>query len=381
MTNPATYRDYAINTKKHIMKRKILLLTILIGIFISVAVHGQSKVSSNRYNNIYKQYLDASCPLESDSIKHFVYFARDREAIHNHLFLKIKRFVGAQIMYPWELLEPHKGKYDFSIIWEDYKYLLSQKKKLFIQLQDATFRKDYIGIPKYLLTNEYNGGAFPQTAENGDTVGWVTKRWNQKVQNRFALLLQALGKEFDGKVEGINLQESSIDINLKESSKGIYCDVDSTFSPERYSESIKINMLSLKKAFPRSTTMQYANFMPGEWLPWNDKGYLRSIYNYGEEIGVGLGGPDLMVQNKGNLNHTVAMMHERKYTVPLGIAIQDENYIGKTGDVQVNESDTHQNIVPLLHAFAKDFLKVNYMFWVDQEPYFSGDVIPCFEPK
>jgi hypothetical protein len=381
MTNPATYRDHAINTKKHIMKRKILLLTILIGIFISVAVHGQSKVSSNRYNNIYKQYSGATCPLENDSIKHFVYFARDREAIHNHPFLKIKRFVGAQIMYPWELLEPNKGIYDFSIIREDYKYLLSQKKKLFIQLQDATFRKDYIGIPKYLLTDEFNGGTFPQIAENGDTVGWVAKRWNQKIQNRFALLLKALGNEFDGKVEGINLQESSIEINLKESSKGIYSEADSTFSPERYSESIKINMLSLKKSFPKSTTMQYANFMPGEWLPRNDKGYLRSIYNYGDEIGVGLGGPDLMVQNKGNLNHTVAMMHEKIYAVPLGIAIQDENYIGKTGDLQVNESDTHENIVPLLHAFAKDFLKVKYMFWVDQEPYFSEDVIPCFKPK
>jgi hypothetical protein len=362
------------------MKGKIILLTLLIGI-VTIPVHGQSRISSNRYNNTYKQYMDATCPLENDNIKHFVYFARDREAIHNHPFLKIKRFVGAQIMYPWELLEPQKGTYDFSIIWEDYKYLLQQKKKLFIQLQDATFRPDYIGIPKYLLTDEFNGGAFPQIAENGDTAGWVAKRWNQKVQNRFTLLLQALGKEFDGKVEGINLQESSIEINLQENSKGTFNDADTTFSPERYSESIKINMLSLKKAFPKSTTMQYANFMPGEWLPWNDKGYLLSIYNYGEEIGVGLGGPDLMVKNKGNLNHTVAMMHERKYKVALGIAIQDGNYIGKTGDVQVNESDTKENIVPLLHAFAKDFLKVNYMFWVNQEPYFSEYVIPCFIPE
>jgi hypothetical protein len=142
-------------------------------------------------------------------------------------------------------------------------------------------------------------------------------------------------------------------------------------------------MLALKKAFPRSTTMQYANFMPGEWLPWNDKGYLRSIYLYGQEIGVGLGGPDLMVQRKAQLNHTLAMMHEYVYTVPLGIAIQDGNYIGKTGadpdynEPIDNELNEHKNIVPLLHAFAKEFLKVKYMFWVNQEPYFSKDVIPC----
>jgi hypothetical protein len=143
-------------------------------------------------------------------------------------------------------------------------------------------------------------------------------------------------------------------------------------------------MLALKKAFPLSTTMIYANFIPGEWLPWNDKGYLLSIYKYGEEIGVGLGGPDLMVTRKGQLNHALALMHEHKYTVPLGIAIQDGNYIGKTGaDADYSEQDekgnkSRKNIVPLLHAFAKGFLKVNYMFWVDQKPYFTMDVLPCF---
>ena len=44
-------------------------------------------------------------------------------------------------------------------------------------------------------------------------------------------------------------------------------------------------------------------------------------------------------------------------------------------DVGPNE---RKNIVPMLHAFAKDFLKVKYMFWVNQEPYFTEDLIPCF---
>ena len=122
--------------------------------------------------------------------------------------------------------------------------------------------------------------------------------------------------------------------------------------------------------------MQYANFMPGEWLPWEDNGYLKSIYQYGEEIGVGLGAPDLMVQRKGQLNHALAMMHENSYSVPLGIAVQDGNYIGLTNSDQV--IGERKNLVPLLHAFAKDFLNVKYMFWVDQEPYFEQDVLSCF---
>lgn len=116
--------------------------------------------------------------------------------------------------------------------------------------------------------------------------------------------------------------------------------------------------------------------MPDEWLPYEDKGYLRAIYAYGEQIGVGLGGPDLMYTRKGNLNHTVALMHESDYTVPIGIAIQDGNYVGTTASDEVVAN--RKNLVPVLHAFAKDFMKVHYLFWVAQEPYFSEDVVPCF---
>lgn len=276
-------------------------------------------------------------------------------------------------MYPWAQLEPSKGNYDFSMIHDDYTYLKSHGKKLFIQLQDATFNPKYKGVPAYLQTQEYDGGATYQRADSGEPDGWVAKRWNKNVQIRFTLLLTTLGQAFDGKVEGINLQESAI---------GVSHEFDPSFTPSLYVESLKANMLALKKAFPRSTTMQYANFMPGEWLPWEDKGYLKSIYQYGEKIGVGLGAPDLMVRRKAQLNHALAMMHEQSYSVPLGIAVQDENYIGNTGAdrVHVDPKDItdRKNIVPLLHAFAKDFLRVQYMFWVNQEPYFQEDVLPCF---
>jgi hypothetical protein len=284
-------------------------------------------------------------------------------------------FKGAQIMYSWKNMETIKGEYDFSILIEDYKYLKKYGKKLFIQLQDITFSPKYKAVPTYLLTSEYNGGAILQYNDDGKPDGWVAKRWNKKVRERFALLLQALGKEFDGKIEGINLQETAIEVNEK---------TDSNFSEQKYITGLKANMLALKKAFPTSSTMIYANFIPGEWLPWEDKGYLKSIYDYGEEIGVGIGAPDLMVTRKAQLNHALTMMHERHYTVPIGIAIQDGNYIGKTGaDSDYNEDkdtgDTNRNnIVPLLHSFAKDFLRVNYMFWVNQEPYFEEDVMPCF---
>ena len=346
------------------------VICIILFSFIACIYAKESTNPGEKYINAYKKYLGAKCPIEEDGIKHFVYFARDRELIHDHPFLSNSRFRGAQIMYSWRELEPKKDQYDFSIILEDYEYLKSKKKMLFIQLQDATFSTMYKGVPDYLMSEEYGGGVIYQRSENGTPYGWTARRWDKNVQARFASLLMALGKEFDGKIEGINLQETVIEVSGKD---------DASLSGSGYAEAVKVNMLALKKAFPRSTTMQYANFMPGEWLPWEDKGYLKSIYQYGEEIGVGLGAPDLMVHRKGQLNHAIAMMHENKYTVPLGIAIQDGNYIGETNSDKVLEN--RNNIVPLLQAFAKDFLKVQYMFWVNQEPYFEQDVMPCFSEQ
>lgn len=322
---------------------------------------------SERYRDAYKAYVDAKCPIEADGIRHFVYLARDRERLRGHGFLASERFAGAQIMYAWKQLEPSKHEYDFSLIEADLEYLASRNKRLFIQLQDATFNPEYNAVPDYLLTPEYDGGAVLQHGENGDD-GWTAKRWNAAVQRRFAALLLALGARFDGRIEGINLQESAIEVTAE---------LDRSFTPQKYLAALQTNMTALKKAFPRSVTMQYANFMPGEWLPWEDRGYLQTIYAYAEKNGVGLGAPDLMVRRKGQLNHALAMMHEHEYTVPLGIAVQDGNYIGQTNSSAV--VGRRQNLVPLLHAFARGFLKVDYMFWSDQAPYFEEDVLPCFE--
>ncbi|MEM9157693.1 MAG: hypothetical protein AAGB46_01490 [Verrucomicrobiota bacterium] len=353
---------------------------LVLALSFGITAAAQWKNPANRYDDAYKKYLEAACPVSEDGIKHFVYFARDRGSIRNHPLLSSDRFAGAQIMYPWRLLEPAKGNYDFSIIEEDYQYLAAHEKKLFIQLQDATFTVEFKAAPEYLISDEYDGGVIPQTSEKGKPIGWVAKRWNPQVRERFAKLLQALGERFDGKIEGINLQETAIGAEKAN---------DPTLTPQTYVTAVEANMLALSQAFSASTKMIYANFMPGEWLPWEDEGYLKSIYMYGEEIGVSLGAPDLMVKRKGQLNHALAMMHENEFTVPLGIAIQDGNYIGMTGadfddgpaGGQHKVQTQRKNIVPLLHAFAQDFLKVQYMFWVNQAPYFEEDVLHCLDPN
>ena len=353
------------DNKKSIL---VFLYAILWTSIRADAQHEQKK--SERYADAYKKYIGATCPITKDNIRHFVYFARDRNLIIDHPLLSHPMFEGAQIMYPWKEFEPQKNHYDFSALKQDYDYLKRFGKKVFIQIQDASFNPKFQPIPDYLRTIEYDEGATIHYNDQGKPEGWVAKRWNKKVRERFALLLQALGNEFDGKIAGINVQETAIGVSEK---------TDSSFSDQGYVNGIKANMAALKKSFRFSTTMIYANFIPGEWLPEDDKGYLRSIYQYGEQIGVGLGGPDLMVTRPGQLNHALAMMHEKQYIAPLGIAVQDGNYIGKTGDD--SNVGHHQNIVPLLHGFAKHFLHVNYMFWANQAPYFNEDVLSCFSKE
>lgn len=346
--------------------RSWLVLIVLLVSTQAIAEDWQNP--AERYLDAYRQYLDARCPIPRDDIRHFAYFARDREAMRGHAFLASGRFQGAQLMYAWRELEPQRGQYDFSAIRADLDYLAGYDKTLFIQLQDATFYNPNIGVPDYLRSPEFDGGVIAQHNDAGAPEGWVAKRWNAAVRERFAALVTALGEAFDGDIAGINLQETAI---------GVSADYDPSFSPAAYVEGLKANMQALADAFPLSIKLQYANFMPGEWLPWEDEGYLRAVYAHGEAIGVGLGGPDLMVRRKGQLNHTIAMMHEGDFSVPLGIAVQDGNYIGATNSDRIETE--RANIVPLLHAFADDFMGVSLMFWSYQEPYFSEDVLPCFD--
>ncbi|MEL6857002.1 MAG: hypothetical protein AAFO74_01365 [Pseudomonadota bacterium] len=357
----------------HILDFRRVFVFAMLTLIAPMAMAERWQNPADQYEDAYKAYLGAACPIAEDNVSHFVYFTRDRGRMRGHSFLQHSRFEGAQIMYPWRALERAEGEYDFSIIRSDLDYLKKHGKRLFIQLQDVSFSARYKPVPNYLLDDAFNGGLVPYRA-NGQTIGWITKRWNPDVQVRFAALLDALGEAFDGEIEGINLQETAIDVSSE---------LDPSFSPQAYAQAIRTNMRNLKAAFPTSTTMQYANFMPGEWLPWEDEGYLRSIYETGEVLGVGLGTPDLMFKRRAQLNHPITMMHEGEFSTPLGIAIQDGNYIGATGADEhfasrQSTTNTSGPMVPILHAFATDFLKVDYMFWVDQKPYFNDQVLPCF---
>ncbi|MCJ7717722.1 MAG: hypothetical protein MUO54_14545 [Anaerolineales bacterium] len=297
-------------------------------------------------------------------IKHYIFFSRDRELIHDSSFYSISGIDGAQITYVWKQLEPRKNTYDFSEIEADLDFLNSKGKKLFIQIQDVTFSSSRILTPNYMLNDTtYHGGSDPQYWEDDDGKlvkgGWVARRWDTAVANQYRELLVALAKKFDGRIEGINIPETAIDIVDPE---GRY---PMAYSDSIYIEELKKTMLTLSTHFKQSVPILYANFMPGD-----SKANLNELYEYAEEIGLGMGGPDIKVYRKGQMENSYPLIRDIAGKVPIGLAVQDGNY-----SIRNPKTDRQVTISEILE-FAQNYLMVDYIFWCTEEPYYSEQVLP-----
>ena len=114
----------------------------------------------------------------------------------------------------------------------------------------------------------------------------------------------------------------------------------------------------------------YANFMPGESLPDDDHGYLRGVYRHADAIGVGIGGPDLLPHRWWQRIHSYALIENRGPDTIAGVAVQWGNLDDR------NRKTGEQVTVAELHQYAKEPLRLDYIFWGTQEPYFSDDILP-----
>jgi len=302
--------------------------------------------------------------------RHLVFYAHERERIREAAFLGNPRLCGAQLKYTWRELEPQEGEYAFDGIRRDLAFLEANGKALWIQLQDVTFdeRKP---VPDWLCTEAYGGGAArkyegdekPETEDVFD--GWVARRWDPRVQARFAQLLAALGREFDGAILGLNLAETAIGFG----------DVEAKwpegFTPARYAEAVKENVSAAKAAFSKSHVVLYANFLPGEWLPWDDKGYLKGVHAHCAKVGAGVGGPDLRPLAKGQQTHILPLLRARKEGVVAALAVQDGNLD------EIDKATGRAMTVQDLLRIAETDLRLDYVFWGTQEPHFTAAVLPA----
>lgn len=303
-------------------------------------------------------------------VRHFIFFAHERERIREQSFLDNPHIIGAQLKYNWRELEPRKDEYNLELIQKDLDYLNSKGKKLFIQLQDVSFDTIYKCVPNYIMQDTaYHGGANIQysTKDNDKIIrqsGWMARRWDTAVARRFFKLLFILGDRFDGKIEGINLPETSSEFG--ETGKLFPLG----YTHEIYKNAILDYMVTLKLAFLTTVVIQYANFMPGEWLPWTDKSYLKDIYAFAKENGIGMGGPDIKVYNKGHMNNGYKFLKEYANDLITGLAVQDGNY------AEINPKTGKRVTIEEIYDFGKNYIGLNYIFWCTEEPFYTKEVLP-----
>ena len=266
---------------------------------------------------------------------------------------------GVQVVYNWKRLEPTQGHYDFSEIESDLALAERLHKKLFIQIQDRFFMHEHRNVPRYLLEEpRYGGGLAPQTNQDAENqpngAGWVAMQWNPAVRQRFQALLSALATQFDGRVYGINLPESSVDIDPGKDTTGFDCDVYFAAEVE--------NIRHTRKVFRKSQVVQYVNFWPCGWA--DERGYFTRFFEIAAREHIGVGGPDIVPNRPGQMKNSYPFLNRYKDKVPLvAMAVQDATltYINPATKQQF----THEEFV----AFARDYLGVDVIFWDVSSPW------------
>ena len=307
-----------------------------------------------KYTLLISLGLFAQLSYAAKPVQNFLFIGGDSDTLTNYASqIKAKDIAGVQIVYSWKMLEPSQDHYDFSMIERNLNYLNSQHKKLFIQIQDRFFTPQAKNVPIYLQTESiYNGGITPQLDNPGANkalvAGWVSMQWNPAVQARYQKLIQALAKRFDGKIYGINLPETAVDIEAKTDKSGFSCD--------KYFNAELENILAARRAFKHSYVVQYVNFFPCEWN--NDHGYMAKLFNVAKQNHIGLGGPDVVPYKKAHMSNAYPFFAKNKQQLDLvAMAVQAPDYT-------YTNPKTHKKFTHAEFAnFARDYLGADIIFW------------------
>jgi hypothetical protein len=268
---------------------------------------------------------------------------------------------GAQVVIAWRKLEPREGRYDFSSIEADLAVTRELKKQLFVQIQDRFFDPRDRGVPDYLLHDPIYGGGLAEQVDfagEGKPVGsgWVARQWDPHVRARFQALLKALATRFDGQLAGINLPETAADLTPAERRKGFSCDA--------YFNGELENLAAARAAFKRTQVVQYINFWPCEWN--NDHGFMERTFAFALAHGIGLGGPDVVPNRKGQMKNSYPFFHRYKGKLPLVAMAVQEPTLTYTNP-ETGKRFTKAEIV----EFADGYLGADIIFWTPAAPWLN----------
>lgn len=299
--------------------------------------------------------LSARAEPKVETPRNFLFLGSGELQAHSAL-LQRPDIAGAQVVYNWKELEPEKDRYDFSGVERDLAIAKADGKALFLQIQDRFFEAHARNVPDYLLTEpEFAGGLARQFDRPGEdrpvATGWVAQQWNPAVRHRHQALLSALAQRFDGRVFGVNLPETAADIPQDSPPPGFSCDA--------YVDAELETLAHARQVFKVSHVVQYANFWPCEWN--NDRGYMARTFRLADQIGAGLGGPDIVPWRREQMKNAYPFFHQYKGRLKLvAMAVQEPTLTYRNPETGL--PFTRDEIV----AFARDYLGVDVIFWTPE---------------
>jgi hypothetical protein len=247
--------------------------------------------------------------------------------------------VGIMKRYSWPALEPTPGHYDLSAISADLNWAAAHGMHLVIMVEDKTFKEEIptpAYLSKYVLHN--HGG------------GYTTLRWVPAVASAFKSLVQAIGARFDANpwFEGLATQETALGFPYKVL-------VANGYTAEKYRDMYLELLTAAAKAMPNSRVFWFMNFIPVK------EQYVATIASAVAPLGVAMGGPDIMPENKHLLRKPYPYYSQFFSKMPLFAQVEgvcyDQPHIAPG-------YSTKYWTMPELFNFGLTKLHVNYMFWM-----------------
>lgn len=274
-----------------------------------------------------------------------------------------EHFRGVQKCYGWSALEPEEGRYDFSPIQRDLALLKKHNKYLVLQVQYKAFGKGKRLVPAYVQGPQYGGGVYRTSTGSFDPV-----LWNPLVGARMDAFFAALGRAFDAdpSVEAVVLPETAPSASLlRVPQEGV-----DRYTEALYLEALKQRLSAMRRAFPRTVVIQYANYPAG---------LLPELTDYMKSVGVGLGGPDVYPRPHDYFDPVKGVYRlypKLSGVVPLGAAVQSPDYsvANKKRTAATDRGQSRESVavsaeeeapIPVREhlALAQEKLKLNYLFW------------------